>query len=308
MRLDLPGIAEEVLIFGNPIAGKGQGQRIAERLAACLAREGYGVNISLKPPQELNRDEIVRPAAVAAISIGGDGTLRCVADRLARECEIARCPMPPLLIVPLGTANLMGRHLGIAWDRRTIESQIVSAVQRRRIVHLDAALANGQLFLLMAGVGFDAYVVQELSRVRKGPINMASYLLPAAMAVKDYAYPALAVSVDGKEVFPTSPAVAFVGNIAEYGTGFPILPHARSDDGVLDVCVLPCRSLADLVKLFLAAAAGEHLLIEGAVYVKGKQVRIESATAVPVQLDGDSAGHTPLEIDLLPFRLPFIVP
>jgi diacylglycerol kinase family enzyme len=99
-----------------------------------------------------------------------------------------------------------------------------------------------------------------------------------------------------------------VGNIAEYGTGFPILPHARSDDGLLDVCAMPCNSPTDLVDLFLKAAAGEHLAMEGVVYVKGKDVRVDAAEPVPVQLDGDEGGHTPLEIDLLPVKVPFIVP
>jgi hypothetical protein len=131
-------------------------------------------------------------------------------------------------------------------------------------------------------------------------------MLPAALAVKDYSYPALTVTVDGRQVAPAVPGFAFVGNIKEYGTGFPILPHARPDDGLLDVCVLPCRDPRDLVQLFLKAAAGEHLTEEGVVYVKGKHVRVESAGApVAVQLDGDSAGHTPLDVDLLPFRLAF---
>lgn len=71
---------------------------------------------------------------------------------------------------------------------------------------------------------------------------------------------------------------------------------------------LPCRNPLDLVQLFLAAVAGEHMRGEGAVYLKGEHVRVESPTPVPVQLDGDSAGHTPVDIDLLPTRLPFIVP
>lgn len=299
---------EEILIFGNPIAGRGQGQRIAQRLATRLTAEGYAVRTLMRRPDLLERDDVVRPTARAAIAIGGDGTLRAVADRIARECREAACPIPPLLVVPLGTANLMGRHLGIRWNAATLEAEVSRAIAARKVMELDAARANDKLFLLMAGVGFDAHVVHELDRVRRGPISMASYILPAALSVAAYSYPLLTVWVDGVKVFPSASGFAFVGNIAEYGTGFPILPHASPHDGVLDVCVLPCRSPLDLVPLFLKAAAGEHVRGEGVVYMKGKHVRIESPSPVPVQLDGDSAGHTPVDIDLLPVRLPFIVP
>ena len=36
-------------------------------------------------------------------------------------------------------------------------------------------------------------------------------------------------------------------NVAEYGTGSPVLPLAKSDDGLLAVCVLPCASRVDLL-------------------------------------------------------------
>jgi diacylglycerol kinase (ATP) len=301
-------VNHEVLIFGNPIAGRGQGQRIANRLAARLAAEGYSVHTLMKLPELLRRDEVIRPNTRAAIAIGGDGTLRAVADRVSRECLDSNCPIPPLLVVPLGTANLMGRHLGIRWKSKTLETDVTRVLGTHRVIKLDAARANGKLFLLMAGVGFDAHVVHELARIRTGPIRMTSYLLPAALAVKGCRYTPLHVWVDGREVFAANPGFAFVGNIAEYGTGFPILPHARSDDELLDICVLPCKTPTELVPLFLKAAAGEHLGMEGVVYVKGKHVRIESAEPVPVQLDGDFAGHTPVEIDLLPVRLPFMVP
>jgi YegS/Rv2252/BmrU family lipid kinase len=299
---------EEVLIFGNPIAGRGQGQRIATKLATRLAADGYGVHVVLKRPDTLSHAEVIRPNVRAVVAIGGDGTLRAVVDRLVRECEVAQCAIPPVLVVPLGTANLMGRHLGIKWDARTLNAAVSRAIQQRRTVELDAARANGSLFLLMAGVGFDAHVVHELSRVRKGPIGYISYLVPAALAVKDYTYPSLTVWADGQRVFGPRQGFAFVGNIAEYGTGFPILPHARPDDALLDVCAMPCGDPTELVNLFLRAAAGEHLGMEGVAYVKAKHVRIESPTPIPVQLDGDEAGHTPLEIDLLPVRVPFIVP
>ena len=73
---------------------------------------------------------------------------------------------------------------------------------------------------------------------------------------------------------------------------------------------MPCRTAADIARLFVLAATGQHLDEQDVIYTKGKHVLIESAEddRVPVQLDGDSAGHTPLRIDLLPVRVPFIVP
>ena len=108
----------------------------------------------------------------------------------------------------------------------------------------------------------------------------------------------------------TAPGIVFVGNLPEYGTGFPVLLLARADDGVLDVCALPARSVPDLMVLFLQAAVGEHIRKDGVVYVKGRHVKVttSSGESVPVQIDGDPGGHTPLQIDLLPIRLPFIVP
>src|SRR5438045_662783 len=132
--------------------------------------------------------------------------------------------------------------------------------------------ADGKLFLLMTGVGFDAAVVHELDRVRRGPIGYVDYLLPAALALRGYEYPSLRVTVDGREVWRPAPAVAFVGNVREYGTGFPILPDARPDDGQLDICVMPCRTPFDLARLFLQSLSGEHLREEGVVYLRGRLV------------------------------------
>jgi len=301
---------DRVLIFANPIAGRGLGEAIARRLGVGLSAFGYSTQLWLRPPAELTAEAL--PAGVrAAVAIGGDGTVRSVAERLYNLALAADREAPPLLIVPLGTANLMVRHLGIDWDDDHLESQVADAIGRGQVVWVDAARCSGSLFLLMVGVGFDAAVVHELTRVRRGPISYASYVLPAATVAASYRFPPVRVEVDGKWVFGPEDGVVFVGNIREYGTGFPMLPLARPDDGLLDVCAMPCSNLIEATRLLLLAAAGEHIHEEGVVYVKGKHVRIDSPMTprgLPVQIDGDAAGHTPVEIDLLPRRLRLIVP
>lgn len=316
-------MTQRVLIFANPIAGRGLGEAIAYRVRDALAGGGYDARLWLRPAAELTPDDLT-PDVSAAVAIGGDGTIRGVAERLydlARErneasggaapAEASPAEPPPLLIVPLGTANLMGRHLGIDWDDDHLEAQVLAAVRGGRVVRVDAARANGHLFLLMAGVGFDGAVVHELSKVRRGPITMASYLAPAAKIAYGYTFPRIRVTVDGRSVFGPERGVAFVGNVLEYGTGFPMLPHARPDDGLLDVCCMPCANLPEAARLFLLAAAGEHLQEEGVVYVRGKTVHVDAPGTpggVPVQVDGDAAGHTPLEVSLVAGRVGLIVP
>lgn len=300
-------IVKDVLIFANPIAGRGRGRVLAERIAGRLAAEGFRATVFLERADQVKPEQLATPAT-AAVVIGGDGTVRAVARHLYHHEKRDHADGPPLLIVPMGTANLLGRHLGLHWDDRNLPARVVAAIRNHHVVHLDTACANDELFLLMAGIGIDAGVVHELDRLRQGPIQLASYVLPAALALRGYHYPALTVTVDGKTIARALPAIAFVGNVKEYGTGFPLLPHARPDDGLLDICVLPCRTPQEAVRHFLYAAAGEHLLQEGVVYAKGKSIVVTSAEPVPVQIDGEAAGHTPVDIRLMPVRVPFIVP
>ncbi len=291
-----------VLIFANPIAGKGLGRSIANSLRQRLGARGIDVKLFFDRAATIDPTEFKDEPPLAAIAIGGDGTLRVVAEFLLATFGPEH--IPPLVVVALGTANLMRQHLNLDWNAAEIDR----AIDQRRIRYLDAARANGQLFLLMAGVGIDAAIVHALDRIRTGPINKLSYLLPAALALKDYRFPAMSVELDGATIFESAPALTFVGNVSEYGTGFPILPDAVSDDGLLDVCVLPCKDPQKLVEVLLRTVANEHTQMRGVVCARGKHIRVQTENPVPVQLDGDPGGHTPLEIELLPCRLPFIVP
>jgi diacylglycerol kinase (ATP) len=295
-----------VLIFANPIAGRGKAGELADRIAAAVAARGMEPRKVLCRPEEFAQSG--DPAEIAGVDavvvIGGDGTLRAVAGRL-----MALGPVPPLLFVAMGTANLMARHLRLRWHRATVDIEVAEAIVAGKTRLLDAGVCNGELFLLMAGVGFDAWVVHELHRVRRGPINYGSYLLPTAIALVQYDFVPLRVIADGNEIFAAEPGLAFVGNVAEYGAGFKMVPTAEADDGFLDVCVLPCENRGELLKWFGLAASGTHMWSSEGVFVRARRVRIETPPInipAPVQLDGDAMGHTPVEIELLPAALPFI--
>ncbi len=298
-RPALPGGA--TLIFANPIAGQGQAATLAHRLVGVLGNSGRETHLFFQDPREVDCRAVQN--AAAAIVIGGDGTLREVVRLLLG----AMAEPPPLLLVPMGTANLMARHLRLDWSPSHPELHILRALDRPRWQYLDVAQGNGAEFLLMAGVGLDASVVHAIHRRRSGPITRAAYVAPILAALWQYEFVPLQVNVDQRMVFAGAPALAFVANVGEYGAGFMLMPQARSDDSWLDVCVLPCNSARQAVQHWLAALAGEHLENPGVVCLRGRHVRIDSPQTAPVQFDGEPAGCTPLEIVLSPRRIRFIV-
>jgi diacylglycerol kinase family enzyme len=302
---------QRVVIFANPIAGRGKGRVLAEGLRDRFGREGWEARLAFDRPAEVSEETVA--GATAVVSIGGDGTLRSVVERVTAGGETEG---PGVLVVPMGTANLMGKHLGLpAAGARGFEERAVAAIGARKLARLDVGRicgrsANGeaveQLFLLMVGIGLDGEIVHALDRVRKGPIGFVSYLRPALETLAGYRFREIEVEVDGRVVWPMGSAIAFAGNVAEYGTGFPILPLAKSDDELLDVCVLPLHAPTDLIEHAVAMVAGEHHVREGTVYVKGRRVVVRSKEAVAVQADGDPAGFTPVEMELLKVRVAFL--
>ncbi len=291
-----------ILVFANPNAGRGRARSFAGKIARRLHQDGFLVRTVFEPPGyfQPKDDEHYH----AAIVMGGDGTLRAVAARLY---DVIADP-PPILLVPMGTANLIGKHLEIAWHDEDPADEIAIAIAKYEVVQFDAGSANGHLFLLMASAGFDASVVHAMDKMRTGPIDFISYAFPTLLTLRDYKFPPLTVSVDGKLIFAHRPALAIVANVPEYGMGFPFLPDARPDDHRLDVCVMPCSDRKALLEIAMLAAAGEHVAMDGVVMAGGTRIEIASTEQMPIQLDGDAFGHTPLRIELLDRTVGFIVP
>jgi len=297
-------IARRVIIFANPGSGRGRGHVIVSQLEPALTAAGYDVSVHTQHPSAVS-DWFPAREAHAAIVVGGDGTLRVVVEQLLTH--VGPDAMPPILFIGLGTANLMQAHLELRYSSQRMAHTVLDLLHRRRVRHVDIATANQHVFLIVASCGFGATVVHALTRVRTGPIRKRSYVLPILSTLRDIDFVPLTVFIDDHRVHADRPALVFVGNVREYGTGFPVLDRADSSDRLLDVCVLPCDSVPMLIQTALLTSVGRHHDLPGVVYARATQVRIQSHRPVALQIDGDAAGFTPVDIRLLDARVGFIV-
>ena len=133
--------------------------------------------------------------AEAIVVVGGDGTVKWAVERGLKSNHL-----PPIAIAPLGTANLLSIHLNHRYERGKIASTIDQMIRSNKFKEIDLARANDQTMLLMAGIGFDADVVHDLTARRTGPINKLSYLGPIARSILAFKPDEIEVKVDGKEV------------------------------------------------------------------------------------------------------------
>lgn len=245
----------------------------ARHLAAGLARRG-------------------EPVVAAG---GGDGTVNeVVAGFLDAATE--GFPMPELGLMPFGTMNVFALELGL--PVRNIR-QCWQAVTLGPAREIDLWLANGQPMVQLGGVGLDAAVVAETTWEMKRRIGPLSYLVNAARVLARPA-PKLDVTVDGKQL---EGALVLLGNGKRYGGPLKVFPSAEPNDGLLDVLVLRKQTAGDVLGFLAALATGGIERFPGVWMGRGQSVEVKSGREVPIELDGETAGMTPLRIERSHHRL-----
>jgi len=298
-----------VLIGFNPRAGYQNRQAIVDELSRRLVGSGYrpAVYHEVDSLAEAAREALAAGELRAVVAAGGDGTFRLIADRTP--------PGTPLVILPLGTENLLARYLGLAAD----PLQIAEIIDAGRTARFDAGSANRSLFTLMAGCGFDADVVRRLHKDRRGHIHHLSYAKPILDAIRTYDYPELRVRYAPAD----APAVAspqacelteeitarwvFVVNLPRYAGGLSFAPAASGSDGLLDVCTFKEGSLWYGLMYLGGVVLGQHEGMQDFTRIQTRRLVVESARAAPYQLDGDPGGELPVDFEVLPLRLTVLV-
>jgi diacylglycerol kinase (ATP) len=299
-------LGDKVLVGFNPHAGA-KDRRKQERVQQLCARlRERGLQAELVADRdtlagmasEFHRLGMLR----AVVAAGGDGTAADIANRIE--------PHLPLALLPLGTENLLARYLRVPCDPTEVADLIVAS----RTVSLDAGCANGRLFLLMAGCGFDGEVVRRLHAARNGHITQWSYAKPILSAIRNYQYPQFELCCrlnigDQKTLIEHSFAArwAFVSNLPCYAGRLSFSPQAAGDDGRLDLCAFQGGSFWAGLRYLMSVLTNRQEAMSDCVTARVTRIVLTASEPVPYQLDGDPGGWLPLTIDVLPRRIDVLV-
>ena len=253
---------------------------------------------------ETTPDETGRGLAEAAVAeqvdvvlaSGGDGTVTACAEGVAGSGV-------PLAVLPAGTGNLLARNLGLplALD----QALAVGLTGRDR--RLDVGNVNGHPFVAMAGIGFDAMLLDSTGEPLKKRLGWMAYAVSALRHLR--ARPVRAtLRADGRPVLRRRASGIIVANVGALQGGLVLLPGAEPDDGVLDLMVLTARGwsgwLALTVNVMLRRTRTGRV-----VRSEFRELRVQLDRPQLWELDGEVMGMTrQLVVVVQPGRLLVRVP
>jgi YegS/Rv2252/BmrU family lipid kinase len=214
------------------------------------------------------------------IAIGGDGTIRAVCEELAGTGV-------PVGIVPAGTGNLLARNLSIPLYLRAAVDVAVNGQDRAiDLVRVSGDKMEDATFVVMAGMGFDAAIMEGVNEDFKKHVGWLAY---AWSALKTLMFPAMRVevSVDGAPFTRHRARTVVIGNVGNLQAGMPLIPDAAIDDGQLDVVLLYPRRFLSWLPLAARVLTKDSRTDELITRMKGRTVVVRTAAAAPRQLDGD---------------------
>ena len=287
---------------------------LERRLAAvCLAHRWAEPAVhltSVEDPGTGQARAAVATGADVVCALGGDGTVRAVAEALAGTHT-------PLGLLPSGTGNLLARNMAL--PLADLESALHVAltgqnkrvdVARLRAERPDGEEATEHVFVVMAGLGFDATIMAATDDDLKAKVGWPAYLVGGMRNLRgDRFHVRVSAGPDETVVFDGRTRTAVVGNCGKLMGGIDLMPDARIDDGLLDSILITPRTVAGWV-----AVAARVLGRKG---TSGARVHRHTATRFVVtpsrpealQVDGDVVGvATSLTAEVWPGALLVRVP
>lgn len=285
-----------VAIQRNPHSGPRARRQVLLELVRELKGRGFTPRMFSRR-ERLRRwmqDERRRSGLVCVVAAGGDGTV----DDL-----VSRYPGVRLAILPLGTENLLAKSLGISCSGAAVAAMIAAGETRR----MDLVAYGERRFCLMASAGIDAEVIRRVHHYRRGHASRWKYAWHILRSLGAYRFPEIEVYLDGAAA-PLQARQVFLINHPAYALGLQVAGDARSDDGLLNVWLFSRGGVGHTFRWFLSAWFGRLERERDLTVRTATRVRLTSGVPAPVQVDGDPAGSTPLELTVVPGALEVLVP
>ncbi|GGK33027.1 sphingosine kinase [Pilimelia terevasa] len=216
----------------------------------------------------------VESGAEVVFVCGGDGTvMSAVSALVGTEVSMA--------ILPAGTGNLLAANLGLSTDLGAGLAVALEGGLRR----LDVGRVEGRHFAVMAGMGFDAHMLDATSDTAKARIGWPAYVLGAVRHLRDRPMQ-VTVRVDGGAPMRRRARSVLVANVGRLQGGVPLLSEARPDDGVLDIAILTPGTLRKWATLAWGLVRRRRRIPSVETF-RGARVEVVSDRPQPRQLDGD---------------------
>jgi diacylglycerol kinase (ATP) len=244
--------------------------------------------------------QAIAAGAEFIVAAGGDGTINEILDGVASTGV-------PLGILPAGTANVLATEIGLPRSLELAATLISECVAKRvAIGRLDCG-PKPRHFLCMAGVGFDAHIVYNLSAGLKQRLGKAAYWVGGFRQLAGR-FPEFQVEIDGatREVC----SFALISRVRNYGGDFEIAQSVGLLDSRFEVVLFRGRTPLPYLKYLFGVTTRRLAGMRGVSFLKAQCIRVSDPEdrRIYLQVDGESAGHLPARVSLTPDAVTLLVP
>jgi len=291
----------------NPAAENGAAGRRWPELAheaASLGLQG-DTRFSERPGHLTELAREAAPDADLLVAVGGDGTVNEVVNGIAGlDVELA--------LIPRGTGGDFVRTFGI--PRKLDRAVEVALRGRTRAIDLGrgryrswAGEDEDSYFANIASAGMSGAIAKRTNETSKALGGKVSYAWATVAVFSRWRSDEVRVRVDGTEQAGRMHDV-IVANGRYLGGGMKMVPEAEPDDGLLDVLLIGDLTKRDLLLTMPKTYRGKHLPHPKATLLRGTTVEIDAPEPLPVELDGEQPGTTPVCFEIVPRALRLRVP
>jgi YegS/Rv2252/BmrU family lipid kinase len=298
----------------NPASGFGKVRKEWRAISHELVKQEVPFDFEFTIP-ECKGDEIAHKAIANGyrklICVGGDGHLHDIVNGIMTQHHVPSTDVT-IGMISQGTGNDWIKTNGIPKNIK----QAISIIKQGKTYVQNAGLAesyrDGQpvrkYFHNFAGVGFDAYVVQN-TLTSKG-YGQIAYLLVMLRSLFSYQKPVLRITLDDRVI--ETPVYLTLSGLGKYGGGgMKLTPDGKPDGDAFNVSVAKDFSKSDVFRYIGKLYDGSFIHLDKSESHMSRHIRIEvisSAEEVYMEADGDMMGTGPFEISLVPHALRVVIP